>query len=68
MLGRKLQWPEVAHAVDLIATPEVVDASMTVARTHATKASEALAGATELDPDVCERLGTLVDGLVRRSS
>jgi heptaprenyl diphosphate synthase len=68
LLGRKLEWPEVRHAVDLIATSEVVDASMTVARTHASKASEALAGATELDGDVCDRLRTLVDGLVRRSS
>jgi geranylgeranyl pyrophosphate synthase len=68
LLGRKLEWSQVAHAVDLIATNEVVDASMTLARTHATKASEVLAGASELDADVCERLRTLVDGLVRRSS
>ncbi len=68
LLGRKVEWSQVAHAVDLIATSEVVEASMTVARTHATKASEALAGATELDPDVCDRLRTLVDGLVKRSS
>ena len=68
LLGRKLEWSQVAHAVDLIATPEVVDASITVARTHAAKASEALAGATELDADVCDRLRTLVNGLVQRSS
>jgi heptaprenyl diphosphate synthase len=68
LLGRKLDWPAVRHAVDLIATPEVIDASMTVARTHAKKASEALAGANELDAEVCERLRTLVDGLVTRSS
>src|SRR3954463_12776810 len=37
VLGRKLEWPQVRHAVDLIATSEVVDASMTVARTHASK-------------------------------
>ena len=54
--------------VELVATPDVIDASMAVARTHATKASEALAGATELDADVCDRLRTLVDGLVQRSS
>ena len=41
---------------------------MTVARTHATKASEALGGASELDADVCDRLRALVDGLVQRSS
>ena len=68
LLGRKLERPQVARAVDLIATPEVVEASMTVARTHATKASEALAGASGLDPAVCDRVRTLVDGLVRRSS
>ena len=68
LLGRKLEWPQVSHAVELIGTADVIDASMTVARTHATKASEALAGATELEPGVCDRLRTLVDGLVRRSS
>ncbi len=68
LLGRKLEWDQVAQAVAFIATPDVVDASMAVARTHATKASEVLAGATELDPDVCERLRRLVDGLVQRSS
>jgi geranylgeranyl pyrophosphate synthase len=68
LLGRKLDWPEVREAVALVATPEIIDASMNVARTHATKATEALAGATELDAEVCERLRTLVDGLVTRSS
>ena len=41
---------------------------MAVARTHATKATEALAGATELDADVCNRMRTLVNGLILRSS
>jgi heptaprenyl diphosphate synthase len=68
LLGRKLEWPEVKRVVDLVATTEVVDASMAVANTHAVKASEVLAGASELDAKVCDRLGTLVDGLVRRSS
>jgi heptaprenyl diphosphate synthase len=68
LLGRKLEWPDVRRAVALVATPEVVEASMVVARTHATKASEALAGATGLDADVCDRLRMLVDGLVRRTS
>src|SRR5260221_11628002 len=40
LLGRKLEWPQVTRAVELIATPDVTHASMTVARTHATKASE----------------------------
>jgi heptaprenyl diphosphate synthase len=68
LLGRRVDWSDVQHAVGLVATPEVVEASMAVARTHATKATEALTGATELDRDVCDRLRTLVDGLVRRSS
>ena len=68
LLGRKLEWVQVRRAVELIAVPEVVDASMAVARTHATKATEALAGATGLDGAVCDRLRTLVDGLVQRSS
>jgi heptaprenyl diphosphate synthase len=68
LLGRKLEWPQVRRAVELIAVPEVVDASMTVARTHATKATEALTGAAELDGEVCNRLRKLVDGLVQRSS
>ena len=48
--------------------PTSIDASLAVARTHAAKANEALAGAPELDADVCDRLRTLVDGLVLRSS
>jgi heptaprenyl diphosphate synthase len=68
LLGRKLERDDVARAVTLIATPAVVDASMAVARTHATKASEALDGATGLDPSVRDRMRDLVDGLVRRSS
>jgi heptaprenyl diphosphate synthase len=68
LLGRKLEWNQVRRAVELIAVPEVVDASLTVARTHATKATEALAGATDLDGQMCDRLRVLVDGLVQRSS
>jgi heptaprenyl diphosphate synthase len=68
VLGRKLEWPEVRRALGLIATPDVIEASMVVARTHAKKATEALAGASGLDVAVCERLQPLVDGLVRRSS
>jgi heptaprenyl diphosphate synthase len=68
LLGRKLEWPEIEKAVSLIATPAVIDASMTVARTHAKKASEALTGATELDAEVCECLRTLLGSVVHRSS
>jgi heptaprenyl diphosphate synthase len=68
LLGRKLEWPDVRRAIALIATPEVIEASMVVARTHAKKASEALEGATGLDASVCDRLRPLIDGLLRRSS
>jgi heptaprenyl diphosphate synthase len=68
LLGRKVERDQIATAVKLIATPDVIDASMSVARTHATKASEALGGASELDAEVCDRLRVLVDGLVRRQS
>jgi heptaprenyl diphosphate synthase len=68
LLGRKLDWPDVEQAVALIARDEYVDASLAVARAHAKKASEALSGADGLDAEVCERLVTLVDGLVDRQS
>jgi heptaprenyl diphosphate synthase len=68
LLGRKLEWPDVEKVVALVARPDTVDMAMAAARTHATKATEALAGATQLDADVCNRLRTLVNGLVSRSS
>jgi heptaprenyl diphosphate synthase len=68
LLGRKLERAEVEQVVALVARPDTMDAAMAVARTHATKATEALAGATELDAEVCGRMRTLVNGLIRRSS
>jgi len=68
LLGRKLDWPEVEKVVALVAEPDVIDASLAVARSHAVKANEALTGAPALDGAVCDRLRTLVDGLVLRSS
>lgn len=68
LLGRKLDWPDVARVRDLVNTPATVDATLAVARTHATKATEALNGAEGLDAGVCERLSNLVEGLVTRSS
>jgi heptaprenyl diphosphate synthase len=68
LLGRKIEKDQIATAVQLIATPDVIDASMSVARTHATKASEALGGASQLDSAVRDRLRVLVDGLVKRQS
>ncbi len=68
LLGRKLERSDVDRVLELVARPDVVEASMAVARAHATKATEALAGASELDAEVCNRMRTLVDGLVKRSS
>jgi heptaprenyl diphosphate synthase len=68
LLGRKLEWPDVERVRELVNEPATVEASLAVARTHATKAAEALAGADGLDTYVCERLSALVDGLVTRSS
>ncbi|MDZ4827037.1 MAG: polyprenyl synthetase family protein [Actinomycetota bacterium] len=67
LLGRRLDWPEVAKVVALVSAEEV-NASMAVAREHAVKANEALNGAPQLDAVVRERLTGLVDGLVFRSS
>ncbi|MGQ0826000.1 MAG: polyprenyl synthetase family protein [Actinomycetota bacterium] len=67
LLGRQLDWPEVARVVALVASPEVVEPAMAVARTHAAKANEALGGAAGLDAEVCASLRSLVDGLVLRS-
>jgi heptaprenyl diphosphate synthase len=68
LLGRKLDWSDVERARELVHTPATVDAALAVARTHATKASEALTGAEKLDASVCDRLAGLVEGLVTRSS
>jgi heptaprenyl diphosphate synthase len=68
LLGRKLDKAAVEDVIALVAQPDIVEASMAVARTHAAKAAEALAGATELDSDVCNRMRKLVNGLILRSS
>jgi heptaprenyl diphosphate synthase len=68
LLGRKLDQAAVDRVIDLVAQPDVVEASLAVARSHAIKATEALAGATELDADVCNRMRTLVNGLISRTS
>jgi heptaprenyl diphosphate synthase len=68
LLGRQLDWPDVSTAIELVATPESVEASLAIARTHATKATDALEGANGLDGNVRRRMRTLVEGLVRRSS
>jgi heptaprenyl diphosphate synthase len=68
LLGRKLDWPDVDRVRELVNEPATVEASLAVARTHATKATQALDGGEGLDADVCERLSGLVEGLVTRSS
>ena len=68
LLGRKLDWDNVERVRALVNTPATIDAASTVARTHAKKATEALAGAQGLDAKVCEQLVSLVDGLIIRSS
>jgi heptaprenyl diphosphate synthase len=66
LLGRALDAEQLTRARALVAATDAVTASMAIARTHATKATEALAGADDLDPQVCRRLADLVDGLVVR--
>jgi heptaprenyl diphosphate synthase len=66
LLGRALDPEGLERARRLVVTDDVIDASMAIARTHAKKATEALSGADDLDPQVCERLADLVDGLVVR--
>jgi heptaprenyl diphosphate synthase len=68
LLGRALDPEALERARTLVTTDDAVEASMAVARTHATKATEALAGTDDLDPAVCGRLAALVDGLVLRNS
>ncbi|MFM7224190.1 MAG: polyprenyl synthetase family protein [Actinomycetota bacterium] len=68
LLGRRLDWPEVRKAVALVATPEIVAASMAVAREHAEAARAALGVAGGLDPAVCDRLQALIDGMLLRTN
>jgi heptaprenyl diphosphate synthase len=68
LLGRSLDAEHLAEARRLVVTDDAIDASMAVARAHATKATEALTGTDDLDPVVCARLANLVDGLVLRES
>ena len=68
LLGGRLDWPEVRKAVALVASPEVVASTMAVARHHADAAGSALEQADDLDPAVCARLRTLIDGMLRRTN
>ncbi len=68
LLGGPLDDERLAEVRHRAAANGAVDAALAVARDHATKASEALAGADTLDVRVCESLRRLVDGLVTRQS
>jgi geranylgeranyl pyrophosphate synthase len=68
ILGRQLDWAQVERALPLVTAGDAIETSLALARTHATKATEALSGAAGLDADVCQRMRALVEGLVRRSS
>lgn len=67
LLGRALDPALLERARELVTTDEAIDASMAVARTHATKATEALAGTDDLNPHICERLAELVNALTGRT-
>jgi heptaprenyl diphosphate synthase len=66
LLGAPLDEERLAAARSIIAADGAIDAALAVARDHATKANEALAGADGLDPEVTSRLCHLVDSLVTR--
>jgi heptaprenyl diphosphate synthase len=68
MLGGPLDDARLADVRRLATKNGAPDAALAVARDHATKASEALAGADRLDRAVCASLRRLVDGLVTRES
>ncbi|MCJ7672718.1 MAG: hypothetical protein MUP67_11835, partial [Acidimicrobiia bacterium] len=66
LLGGPLDGARRDDARRLATENGAVDAALAIARDHATKASEALAGADGLDPEVTGGLRRLVDGLVDR--
>jgi heptaprenyl diphosphate synthase len=68
MLGGPLDTARRDRARELAAANGAIDAALAVARDHATKAGEALAGADALDPKVTSGLRRLVDGLVSREA
>jgi heptaprenyl diphosphate synthase len=67
LLAQPLDGERLSEARKLAASNGSVTAALGVARDHATKAGEALAG-TQLDADVREALTRLVSGLVERES
>jgi heptaprenyl diphosphate synthase len=68
LLGAPLDVAALREARQLATSNGAVPTALDVARDHATKAGEALAGADRLDPHVTAGLRRLVDGLVDRDS
>jgi heptaprenyl diphosphate synthase len=68
LLAHPLDADRLAEARQLATTNGAVEAALGVARDHAAKASDALAGAEGLDTAVCDALARLVGGLVDRDS
>jgi geranylgeranyl pyrophosphate synthase len=66
LLGTPIDAERLPTVRELATANGAVDAALAVARDHAVKASEALAGADDLDPKVTGGLCRLVDGLVTR--
>jgi geranylgeranyl pyrophosphate synthase len=67
MLRQPIDHEHLAHVRATATSNGSVDAALGVARDHAVKASDALDGAQQLDPGVCEELCRFVDGLVTRN-
>jgi heptaprenyl diphosphate synthase len=67
-LGGPIDGARVAEVRGRASANGAVEAALAVARDHATKAGEALAGADTLEAGVCESLRRLVEGLVTRQS
>jgi heptaprenyl diphosphate synthase len=68
LLGQPIDGAQLAEARDLAAADGALELALSVARTHAAKAADALDGADGLDATVCAELAHLVDGLVTRES
>ena len=66
LLGRPLDAAQRDRVRELATANGAVDAALDVARDHAAKADEALAGAADLDAGVADGLRRLVAGLVTR--
>jgi heptaprenyl diphosphate synthase len=68
LLGSPLDASALVEARQLATSDGAVPAALDVARDHATKAGEALAGADRLDAEVTAGLRRLVDGLISRDN